>query len=78
MDGIVLRGAEKILKDVSIIHIESPFKDLYKGQDFFDDIFKFLTKRKFTFVGTIPDSEFMPNFNLPDALNCIYIKKHET
>lgn len=73
MDGSVLRGASKLLKKVSIIHIESPFKELYKGQDFFEDIHEFLSKKNFRFIGNIPDSQFIPNFNPPEVSNCIYI-----
>lgn len=73
MEGAVLRGAENILKYVSIIHVESPLEELYRGQDFFEDIYLFLTKRHFRYIGDIPDSLFMPRFNPPEVLNCIYI-----
>lgn len=71
----VLKGADELLDKVSLIHIESPFKELYKNQSFFEDIYNFLTKKNFRFIGDIKDSQFYPDFNPPDAANCIYINK---
>lgn len=69
----ILGGASKLLRNVAIIHIESPIKELYKGQSYFEDIYKLLTKNDFRFIGDIPDSQFYPRFSPPDVINCIYV-----
>lgn len=73
MEGLVLKGSQSLLKDVAIIHLESPIKELYKGQAYFDELYEYLTKRNFKFIGDIPDSQFFPRFYLPDVINCVYV-----
>lgn len=75
MEGAVLRGGQGLLKKVSIIHIESPIQELYKGQAFFEEIYGILIKNGFRFIGDIPDSLFYPRFYLPDVMNCIFVRK---
>lgn len=43
----VLRGAERLLRDVLVIHSEVEFYPIYQGQPLFDSIFRFLRDRGF-------------------------------
>lgn len=72
----VLEGAKSFLKFVSIIHIETLFDELYKNQSTFDEVYKFLTKLGFEYRGTVVESYFYPNFYLPEAANCVFIKSY--
>jgi FkbM family methyltransferase len=43
----VLRGAERVLSDVLVIHAEVEFVPIYRNQPLFDDVFRFLRQRGF-------------------------------
>ncbi len=43
----VLRGAERLLEDILVVHAEVEFFPIYKAQPLFDDIFGFLAERGF-------------------------------
>lgn len=43
----VLRGAERLLGDVLVIHTEVEFFPMYESQPLFDDLFRFLLDREF-------------------------------
>lgn len=47
----VLLGASALLDRVVFIYVECSFKEFYKGQPLFDDIYKLLTSRGFVFQG---------------------------
>lgn len=49
----VLQGAGARLDDVSVIIIESPFEASYDGAAGFDEIYRFLTARGFTYEGAL-------------------------
>ncbi len=74
-EGNVIKGAEKLLKIVDIIHIETPFKLIYKNQTSFDEIYKILTKHGFKFIGEAKESQFYPVFKPAVSVNSIFIKK---
>lgn len=74
-EGLVLKGATKLLKKVDIVHIETPIAKIYKGQTSFDDIYKTLTKNGFKFMGEAKESQFYPQFRLPKSFNSVFIKK---
>lgn len=43
----ILRGAERLLEDVLVIHAEVEFFPIYNDQPLFDDVFRFLVARGF-------------------------------
>ena len=43
----VLRGAERVLSDVLVVHAEVEFFPIYRHQPLFDDVFRFLRDRNF-------------------------------
>ena len=49
----VLQGAGDGLDDVSVIIIESPFEAPYDGAAGFDEIYRFLTARGFSYEGAL-------------------------
>ncbi len=49
----VLRGALRALPIFDIIILETSFVELYEGQPLFDDIYKYLTKHGFQFIGNL-------------------------
>lgn len=46
----ILKGSKKNLKNCLGLEIEVEFKEIYKGQKLFDEVFKFLNKNGFDFV----------------------------
>jgi len=72
-EGLVLKGAQKTLSKIAIIHIETYFKKVYKGQLLFEQIYKFLTSHGFTYLGEISEAYFYPNFSLQDISNSVFI-----
>ena len=46
---MVLKGAERMLKDVSVIQVEVEFVELYENQPMFADVDRFLRSQGFTF-----------------------------
>jgi FkbM family methyltransferase len=49
----VLRGAEKAIKGVDIILVETSFHELYKNQPLFKDIYNFLSDKGFNYSGSL-------------------------
>jgi len=72
-EDLVLKGADKILKKIALIHIETSFKKIYTNQVLFDDIYKFLLDNKFRYLGNANDSDYYPRFGLPLQENSIFI-----
>jgi FkbM family methyltransferase len=72
-EGLVLKGGEKFLNKVSIIHIETYFKQMYKGQLLFSEIYTFLESKGFKFAGIASESHFYPDFLPPKIVNSIFI-----
>jgi protein O-GlcNAc transferase len=46
---MVLQGAERVLKDVSVVQVEVEFLELYENQPLFADVDRFLRGQGFTF-----------------------------
>lgn len=74
-EDLVLKGGKKILKNVSIIHIETSCDKVYKNQGSFSDIYEILTNLGFKYIGEVRESQFYPTFNLPTSANSIFINK---
>jgi FkbM family methyltransferase len=47
----VLKGSERILSETDTLIVETSFSRLYEGQPLFQDIYQFLSDRKFTYAG---------------------------
>ena len=60
----VLKGGTKVLKEVDIVHIEASFQELYKDQVLFGDLFNYLKKENFDFVGFVENSYNSDNHQL--------------
>lgn len=73
---LILRGGEKILKNVFIIHIETSFDAMYKNQGTFKDITEYLTKLGFNYMGETRESQFYPIFGIKSSENSIFINKN--
>lgn len=77
-EDMVLEGGRKLLKRVSVIHIETAFRPLYKEEKLFGDIYKLLINEGFRYKGEIPDAEFYPRFGQAEYSNSIFIKSKLT
>lgn len=73
-EGVVLRGARKLLKEVSVVNVETSFDSFYKNQDNFEKIYKYLARLGFQYVGHMKESQFYPSFDLWTSVNSIFIK----
>ena len=73
-EDMVLEGGRELLKRVSIVHIETAFRPLYKGERLFGDIYNLLIDEGFKYAGEIPDAEFYPQFGQTEYSNSIFIK----
>jgi FkbM family methyltransferase len=72
-EGVVLKGGKNLLKSVSIIHLEAPFDSFYAKQDYFANIYDFLIKQGFKYVGEARESNFYPLFKPQYSTNCLFI-----
>lgn len=72
---LVLEGGKKLLKKVGIVHVETAFIKRYKNQAMFHDLYSFLIKHGFIYMGRIGESIFYPIFDLLVEENSIFIKK---
>ena len=72
-EGLVLKGGDKFLKKVAVIHIETYFTQMYKGQILFPEIYEFLISKGFTFEGVASESHFYPDFSLPKIVNSVFV-----
>lgn len=72
-ENLILQGGQKFLKNVSIIHIETSFENMYKKQGLFKDVYGFLTGLEFKYMGEAGESQFYPIFNLSTSGNSIFI-----
>lgn len=76
-ENLIIRGGQKLLKQVSLIIIETGFVKSRKNQCLFEDVYKNLTKLGFTYKGKMLDSNFYPIFGPMAHENSIFIKKGE-
>lgn len=75
-EGKVLKGCTKTLKKIDIVHIETPFKKIYKNQTSFDDIYNLLISNGFEYVGEAKESQFYPLFTTPVSCNSLFVKRN--
>ena len=73
-EKMVLEGGRRLLEDVSMIHLESSFEEIYEGQAVFADLYDFLTERGFVYFGSTRESEFYPQFGLRPQENSIFVR----
>lgn len=74
-EDLTIKGGKTLLSHVSSIYIETSFRDLYKGQCFFDDIYNQLKNLGFEYAGgSLIDYGFYPYFGLPRSENSIFIR----
>ena len=73
----VLIGGMNTLKHVKVIIIEVTFKELYKGQPLFSDIYDIMYKNGFALSGIFGDELKNPNDGTPLQADCIFINKHD-
>lgn len=76
VEDLVLEGGKNFLRKVSIIHIETSFKGIYKGQCLFEEIYNYLTKLGFRYLGEIPGSDFYPSFEPRGWVNSIFMREN--
>lgn len=74
-EGLVLKGGKNMLKQVSIIHIEMSFKEFYKGQSLFTDIYTYLIDLGFVYAGEVRESHFYPIFNIENQVNAVFFNE---
>lgn len=74
-EAMILSGAKKFLEKVSIIHVETYFKKIYKGQSLFESLYATLRSHGFKYAGEAREANFYPDFNLPTIANSVFIKK---
>lgn len=74
-EDLILKGGQGLLKQTSIIIVESSFIKFYKNQCSFEDIYENLKKLGFIYQGSILDSDFYPSFGLMVQENSVFIKK---
>ena len=72
-EELILRGAKNTLKNISIIHIETFFSELYKNQTYFEKVYKFLTENGFKYIGDAQEAYFYPNFGPQKITNSVFI-----
>ena len=73
----ILNSGKIVLKEVSIVIIETSFKGLYRGEKDFAQVYELLVRCGFEYRGNISDSVFYPNFNLSDYSNSVFVKRKQ-
>lgn len=73
-EKLILEGGGNLLKDVSIIHIETSFVELYKNQCLFKDVYNYLIKLGFKYMGSVNEAHFYPIFEPYEVINSIFLK----
>lgn len=76
-EDLIINGGQKLLKQASLIIIETGFVRSRKSQCLFEDIYRELTKLGFVYKGKMLDSYFYPIFGPMAHENSIFIKKDE-
>ena len=75
-ENLIIRGGQKILKQASLIIIETSFIKYRKNQCLFDEIYSNLIKLGFAYKGSMTDSNFYPIFGPSRVENAIFIKEN--
>ncbi len=76
-EDLIIKGGQKLLKQASLIIVETGFVETWKNSCFFEDIYTGLTKLGFIYKGRMQDSYFYPLFEPMAHENSIFIKKGE-
>lgn len=76
-ENLIIRGGQKLLRQASLIIIETSFIKHRKNQCLFDEIHSYLIKLGFTYKGSMPDSNYYPIFGPTRVENSIFIRKEE-
>ncbi len=71
----VIKGAKGILNNILMIYIECSFKEFYKGQPLFDDIYRLLYAEGFIFKGVVDQLNAGKN-NEPTQIDAIFVRKN--
>ena len=75
-EKLILTGGKKTLKKILIIEVETSFREQYKNQCYFEDIYAFLILMNYVYIGNISLSQFYPLFNLPYSENSVFVNKN--
>jgi FkbM family methyltransferase len=70
----VLQGGELVLQQANVIIIETSFYELYKNQPLFEDIYSYLIRKGFRYVGNIEQLESPKDHQVLQA-DAVFIKK---
>ena len=70
----VLQGADSILQQASVIILETCFYPLYKDQYLFEDLYEYLVKKGFRYVGSVEQLVSPKNQQILTA-DAVFIKK---
>lgn len=73
-EKLILEGGKNLLKDITIVHIETSFMKLYKNQCLFKDVYNYLTKLGFKYWGIINEAYFYPIFKPHETTNSIFLR----
>lgn len=76
-ENLIIKGGQKVLRQVSLIIIEASFVKSYEDQCLFDEVYEALVKLGFVYKGGMLDSHFYPIFGPLIQENAIFIKKGE-
>jgi FkbM family methyltransferase len=70
----VLEGGEEFLRNVTIICIETSFKELYRDQARFEHVYELLTARGFTYLGSTQEADFYPRYGIQSQENSVFAR----
>lgn len=74
-EGLVLKGGKNLLKQVSLIYVETAFNGHYERESHFSNVYDYLTRLGFKYLGEVLESEYFPLFELKRYSNAVFIKK---
>lgn len=76
-ENLIIKGGRNILKQATLLIIETSFIKTYIDQCLFENIYNSLIKLGFIYKGSMLDSHFYPVFGPLVQENAIFIKKGE-
>lgn len=74
-EGLVIKGGQKLLKKVSVIHIETYFDKFYKNQLLSSEIYDLLIKSGFKYIGEANEANFYPVFGPKEISNSVFVRQ---
>lgn len=72
-ENLIIKGGKKFLKQASLLIIEASFIEYRNNQCLFDEIYSYLIKLGFTYMGSMPDSNYYPVFGPARVENAIFL-----